>query len=388
MPEQSARLGIPLPLGNENVSRQAIREMLQAVDDHAETIAGAQAKADAAEAAAKAYADSAAGSAAGAVASALAAHKADFTQQIPYAVTAGSANTYTASTSPALPALVAGVAIAVKIHAVNTGAATLNWNGKGAKAIKKANGSDVSSGNLKLNGVYTFRYDGTSFILQGEGGEYGTAGAAQVLTGYTFGTESGLVSGTMPSNSSQTATLQITGSAKPTKAVPAGYSPGGTITAELAAALASKILLGNTIGGVAGTAVDGNGMLKLAKTTETISGTVPISWGQVSLSPNTLFKTISISGLAFTPEIVAIKVSAIFSQGNQTNMNWLVSYSANADFPSQSSGKDYNNTYTISMGCGVSNIVYGGCTVNLYVGRNGSYGSLQDMTIVISLLGK
>ncbi|ACL22809.1 conserved hypothetical protein [Desulfitobacterium hafniense DCB-2] len=77
MPEQSARLGIPLPLGNENVSRQAIREMLQAVDEHAETIPGAQAKADAAEAAAKSYADSAAGSAAGAVASALAAHKAE-----------------------------------------------------------------------------------------------------------------------------------------------------------------------------------------------------------------------------------------------------------------------------------------------------------------------
>ncbi|WP_019851526.1 hypothetical protein [Desulfitobacterium sp. PCE1] len=77
MPEQSARLGIPLPLGNENVSRQAIREMLQAVDDHAETIAGAQAKADAAEAAAKGYADSAAGSVAGAVNNALVAHMAE-----------------------------------------------------------------------------------------------------------------------------------------------------------------------------------------------------------------------------------------------------------------------------------------------------------------------
>ncbi|WP_018305345.1 hypothetical protein [Desulfitobacterium hafniense] len=73
MPEQSARLGIPLPLGNENVSRQAIREMLQAVDDHAETIAGAQAKANAAETSAKAHADSAAG----AVNNALAAHKAE-----------------------------------------------------------------------------------------------------------------------------------------------------------------------------------------------------------------------------------------------------------------------------------------------------------------------
>ncbi|WP_019849832.1 hypothetical protein [Desulfitobacterium sp. PCE1] len=190
----------------------------------------------------------------------FATHLADFTQQIPYAVTAGSANAYTASTTPALPALVAGVAIAVKIHAANTGAATLNWNGKGAKSIKNPDGMAVASGDLASGGIYTLRYDGTNFILQGKGEVKltGNAGDAQVLNGYTYYNTDPKTkrTGTMPSNSSQTATLQITGSAKPTKVVPAGYSPGGTITAELAAALASKILSGNTIGGVAGTAVD------------------------------------------------------------------------------------------------------------------------------------
>lgn len=259
MPEQSARLGIPLPLGNENVSRQAIREMLQAVDDHAETIPGAQAKADAAEAAAKFYADSAAGSAAEAVASALAAHKADFTQQIPYAVTAGSANAYTASTIPALPALVAGVAIAVKIHAANTGAATLNWNAKGAKSIRNPDGTAVASGDLASGGVYTLRYDGTNFILQGKGEVKltGDAVAANVLSGKTFYSTDPKtkLTGTMANNASQTTTMQIADSTKPTKAIPAGYTPGGTITVELAATLASKIVKGNTIGGVAGTFV-------------------------------------------------------------------------------------------------------------------------------------
>ncbi|EHL05063.1 hypothetical protein HMPREF0322_04203 [Desulfitobacterium hafniense DP7] len=258
MPEQSARLGIPLPLGNENVSRQAIREMLQAVDDHAETIPGAQAKADAAEAAAKAYTDSAAGSAAGAVASALAAHKADFTQQIPYAMTAGSANAYTASTTPALPSLVAGVAITVKFHAANTGASSLNWNGKGAKSIRNPDGTNVGSGDLSSGGVYTLRYDGTNFILQGKGEVKltGDATDANVLSGkiyYNTDPKTKRI-GTMPNNPSQTATLQITGSAKPTKSIPAGYVPPSTITAELATALANKIIAGNTIGGVAGTA--------------------------------------------------------------------------------------------------------------------------------------
>ena len=195
MPEQSARLGIPLPLENENVSRQAIREMFQAVDDHAETAAGAQAKADAA---------------AGGVTAALVAHKADFTQQIPYAVTGGSANAYTAATIPALSALVAGVAITVKINAANTGAATLNWNGKGAKSIKNPDGTNVESGDLPTGGVFTLRYDGTNFILQGKGEVKltGDAVAANVTAGKTFyNTDPKTkVVGTAPTKAAQTYT--------------------------------------------------------------------------------------------------------------------------------------------------------------------------------------
>ncbi|MEL7657850.1 MAG: hypothetical protein AAGU75_18305, partial [Bacillota bacterium] len=103
------------------------------------------------------------------------------------------------------------------------------------------------------------RYDGVNFILQGKGGVKltGNAGDAQVLSGYTYYNTDPKTKrvGTMPSNGSQAATLQITGSAKPTKTVPAGYTPGGTITAELAPALASKIVAGETVGGVAGLAV-------------------------------------------------------------------------------------------------------------------------------------
>ena len=222
---------------------------------------------------------------------AVAAHLADFTQQIPYAVTAGSANAYTASTIPALPALVAGVAITVKFHVANTGASTLNWQAKGAKSIRNPDGTAVASGDLASGGVYTLRYDGTNFILQGKGEVKltGDAADANVLLGKTYYSTDPKTkrTGTMPNNPSQTATLQITGSAKPTKAVPAGYTPGGTITAELATALASKILSGNIIGGVAGTAVDGAGMKKFA------SGEVYTNIG-----------IYNVRGLSFQPKIV------------------------------------------------------------------------------------
>lgn len=90
-----------------------------------------------------------------------------------------------------------GGIIRVKIHVANTGSATINVNGKGAKNILKSNGFALSAGNLKAGSIYTLAYNGTSFILQGEGGEYGTAQAGDVLTNATIGTEAGLVTGTL-----------------------------------------------------------------------------------------------------------------------------------------------------------------------------------------------
>ncbi|MFD5022277.1 pyocin knob domain-containing protein [Paenibacillus sp. NPDC058367] len=112
-----------------------------------------------------------------------------------YAVTTGTAPTLMATFNPAIAALSAGLRVTIKAHAATTGPVTLNVNGLGAKSIKKPNGNNPP---LALGGVYTVVYDGTAFILQGEGGEYGTATAAEVLAGKTIGTENGLVNGTMP----------------------------------------------------------------------------------------------------------------------------------------------------------------------------------------------
>ncbi|MBU3146879.1 hypothetical protein [Clostridium sp. CF012] len=61
-------------------------------------------------------------------------------------------------------------------------------------AIKKANGN-----NAKLYAsVYTLFWDGTSFTLLGEGGDYGTALNTDVISGKTIGTDSGIVVGTIP----------------------------------------------------------------------------------------------------------------------------------------------------------------------------------------------
>ncbi|KZR60383.1 hypothetical protein [Pseudobacillus badius] len=105
------------------------------------------------------------------VGTALVSHQADYKTHTGYAVAAGTANAYTATLTPALSAYAEGVSLRLKINVDNTGASTVNVNSLGAKAIKKANGADVNAGQLKAGSIYTLAYNGTNFILQGEGSD-------------------------------------------------------------------------------------------------------------------------------------------------------------------------------------------------------------------------
>ena len=88
-------------------------------------------------------------------------HKADYTLQVPYGgTTAGAANTYTIAT-PTITTLATGMAVSFMAHQDSTGACTLNWNSKGAKALKKPNGANAV---IKSGAIYTVRYNGTNCI--------------------------------------------------------------------------------------------------------------------------------------------------------------------------------------------------------------------------------
>lgn len=143
----------------------------------------------------------------------------DFLSHVKYAVDTGTANAKVVTFNVAPPAYVDGMGIAFKNLTQNTGAVKINVNGLGLVDVLKSNGTPLSSGNLKANSIYTVRYNGTSFILQGEGGEYGTATANDVLVGANFGSETGLVAGAIPNHGSGgTVTPGTTNQTKP-----AGY---------------------------------------------------------------------------------------------------------------------------------------------------------------------
>lgn len=74
---------------------------------------------------------------------------------------AGTADAITLTSSATYPiqSLAAGIVLAFKAGAANTGAATINVDGLGAKAIRRQGDSALSANDIVANGVYLIRYD-------------------------------------------------------------------------------------------------------------------------------------------------------------------------------------------------------------------------------------
>lgn len=126
---------------------------------------------------------------------ALTTHQADNVSHDTYVGCATSSATAEKVVTATDFTLVEGARITVKFANANTATTpTLKINTEVAKPIVKADGTAFK--NIKA-GVYSFVYSGLNFTVQGEGGEYGTATASDVLAGKTIGTENGIILGTL-----------------------------------------------------------------------------------------------------------------------------------------------------------------------------------------------
>lgn len=85
---------------------------------------------------------------------------------VAYAVDSVGTDAYAITPSPAISAYVAGQVFKFKAGTANTGAATLNVNGLGAKTIKKNVSTDLATGDILVSQVITVIYDGTNMQLQ------------------------------------------------------------------------------------------------------------------------------------------------------------------------------------------------------------------------------
>ena len=204
----------PASIITQDASNRFVTDAEKSAWNAKETTTGAQTKANTAESNAKNYTNQ---------------HSIDDIAHNRYGTATGT-NALVATLTPAPSKLVAGFTLRFKNTTANTGTVTLNVNGLGAKPIVKNGGVALSAGNLKVSGVYTVCYDGTNFILQGEGGEYGTAVASNVLSGKTIGTDNGLINGTMV-NRGNVGTQNLTGKGA-SYTIPKGFHDGnGKVTA-------------------------------------------------------------------------------------------------------------------------------------------------------------
>ena len=82
-----------------------------------------------------------------------------------YAADAESTDTYVISLTPPTLAYVTGQVFYFKANTVNTGAATLNVDGLGAKTIKKLHDQDLANGDIESGQIVAVAYDGTNFQM-------------------------------------------------------------------------------------------------------------------------------------------------------------------------------------------------------------------------------
>ncbi len=82
-----------------------------------------------------------------------------------YAVDSVGTDSYAITPSPAITAYAAGQVFTFKAGTANTGAATLNVSGLGAKTIKKNVSVDLETGNILANQIVVVEYDGTNMQL-------------------------------------------------------------------------------------------------------------------------------------------------------------------------------------------------------------------------------
>ena len=87
-------------------------------------------------------------------------------QTFNYAAATGT-DTLTLTLDPAIASYTTGLRASFKAAANNTGTATININGLGAKTIKKNGGVDLGADDIVAGGIYEISYDGVNMQLFG-----------------------------------------------------------------------------------------------------------------------------------------------------------------------------------------------------------------------------
>ena len=145
-----------------------------------------------------------------------------------YVATQSSTNVYKVTTGLNKTSLANGYSIKVAIPSNSTGAVSIIVDSV-TVPVKKPNGNAVT--NFKQNGVYSLTYYNSVFILaSGGGADTVTFTSDKLLTGYSANDSNGeKVNGTMPNKGTSTNTLGLNGSLT----LPSGYYDSIKVTQSI-----------------------------------------------------------------------------------------------------------------------------------------------------------
>ncbi|MEP9350559.1 phage tail protein [Xanthobacter sp. KR7-225] len=115
-------------------------------------------------------------------------------REVVYALAGGTANALTATPSPAVLSYYAGLMLMVQVASTNTGAATIDVSGLGAKAISYRDGNELAPGDLRGGEAVQLVYDGAAFRLLD-----GSRWRCETVLGYDVGAANAMVIHPYPS---------------------------------------------------------------------------------------------------------------------------------------------------------------------------------------------
>lgn len=122
---------------------------------------------------------------------------------------AGASDTYSCSLSPVPGSYVTGVRYGFKANTANTGAATVNFNSIGAKAIKKVAGgitTDLADNDIRAGQWVALVYDGTNMQMQSQ---LGNAASGGTVTDVSVVTANGISGSVATSTTTPAITLTL-----------------------------------------------------------------------------------------------------------------------------------------------------------------------------------
>lgn len=143
-------------------------------------------------------------------------------------VTSGSGepNAITATATPALTALFAGLKVSFRVAAANTDVVTLAVDGTAATSLRSNSGGALAAGDLILNRFYTATYDGALWILDTKAAASAVVGSTNTADFVTPSQLSAAVSRATVQLSSAGSANAITATATPSLAALPGYQLG------------------------------------------------------------------------------------------------------------------------------------------------------------------